>query len=146
MIKKSGNHASLASAAMASLLVFPVLIGCQSASEHSASVNAGAANDRISVGTVQRQIRVGMTSSEVVEALGSPNMVTTDENRNENWVYDKVSTQTAYSSSVGGVNALFFSVGGVSGATSTSQRTLTIIIKFDGKGLVRDFAYRSSSF
>ena len=143
MIKKPRN---IGSVAMASILAFPVLIGCQSASEHAASVNAGSANDRISVGTVQRQIRVGMTSSEVVEALGSPNMVTTDESRNENWVYDKVSTQTAYSSSVGGVNALIFSVGGVSGATSTSQRTLTIIIKFDGKGLVRDFAYRSSSF
>ena len=31
-------------------------------------------------------------------------------------------------------------------ARSTSQRTLTIIIKFDDKNRVRDFAYRSSSF
>ena len=30
--------------------------------------------------------------------------------------------------------------------TSTSQRTLTIIIKFDNEGKVRDFSYRTSSF
>jgi hypothetical protein len=32
------------------------------------------------------------------------------------------------------------------GAASTSQRTLTVIIKFDESSRVRDFAYRSSSF
>jgi outer membrane protein assembly factor BamE (lipoprotein component of BamABCDE complex) len=131
---------------VAAAFMLCALTGCQSASDHAADVNAANTGDRLSVGSVQRQIKVGMTSSQVVEALGSPNMVTTDENRHENWVYDKVSTQTAYSTSVGGVNALIFSVGGSTGAVSTSQRTLTIIIKFDGKSLVRDFAYRSSSF
>ena len=32
------------------------------------------------------------------------------------------------------------------GASSASQRTLTIIVKFDDAGLVRDFSYRTSSF
>lgn len=137
--------------------------GCQSASEHARDVNAARdAGDRVTVGKVQREIRVGMTNAQVVEVLGSPNMVTTDERRRENWVYDKISTQTVYSASSGGVNTLFLggviggnagvgALGGAgyssgAGAASTSQRTLTIIIKFDEQHRVRDFAYRSSSF
>jgi outer membrane protein assembly factor BamE (lipoprotein component of BamABCDE complex) len=134
------------------------LTGCQSASQHAADVRAGQEGDRLTVGKVQREIRVGMTSADVVGVLGSPNMVTTDEKRRENWVYDKISTETVYSGSSDGVSALILggsgSVGGVgaagvsgsAGARSTSQRTLTVIIKFDERGLVRDFAYRSSSF
>ena len=38
------------------------------------------------------------------------------------------------------------SYGSSAGARSTSQRTLTVIVKFDERNLVRDFAYRSSSF
>jgi outer membrane protein assembly factor BamE (lipoprotein component of BamABCDE complex) len=118
--------------------------------------------DRLTVGTVQREIRVGMSSADVVSVLGAPNMVTTDEQRQENWVYDKISTETAYSASSGGVSALILGglvgsggaggggIGGGfsqgAGARSTTQRTLTIIVKFDGAQKVRDFAYRSSSF
>jgi outer membrane protein assembly factor BamE (lipoprotein component of BamABCDE complex) len=138
------------------------LTACQSASEHAADVRAGQDGDRLTVGKVQREIRVGMTNAEVVEVLGSPNMVTTDEKRREQWVYDKIATETVYSSSSGGVSALILGggpvgggglggvggagVSGSAGARSTSQRTLTVIIKFDERNLVRDFAYRSSSF
>lgn len=140
-----------------------VLAGCQTAAQHAADVRAArGAGDKLTVGTVQREIRVGMSSADVVGVLGSPNMVTTDDKRRENWVYDKISTETVQSSSRGGVNALVLGgvltgaglVGGAggagysssAGARSTSQRTLTIIIKFDDKSQVRDFAYRSSSF
>jgi len=118
--------------------------------------------DRLTVGKVQREIRVGMASADVIEALGSPNVVSTDEKRREVWVYDKISTENVYSTSSGGVSALILAgfVGGSgagggggstgysqgAGASSTSQRTLTIIIKFDEENKVRDFAYRQSSF
>lgn len=122
------------------------LAGCQSAAEHAADVRAAQDGDRVTVGTVQREIKVGMTSADVVQVLGSPNMVTTDEKRRENWVYDKIATEKAYSGTSGGVNVLFLGAVGSASASSTSQRTLTIIIKYDERGLVRDFAYRSSSF
>ena len=138
-----------------------VLAACQTASEHRAAVRDDS-GDRVTVGKVQREIRVGMTNAEVVEVLGSPNMVTTDEARREVWVYDKISTERVYSTSSGGVSALILGgalvgaglVGGAgggsydasSGAESTSQRTLTIVIKYDEQSRVRDFAYRSSSF
>ena len=123
------------------------LAGCQSAAQHAADVrDAQQSGDKLTVGTVQREIRVGMTNAQVVEVLGAPNMVTTDEKRRENWVYDKIATDNAYSQSAGGVSILILGAAARSGAQSTSQRTLTVIIKFDERSLVRDFAYRSSSF
>ena len=126
-------------------LSFLFLSGCSTASSHLKSVKSDAA-DRITVGKVQREIRIGMPSSQVIEALGSPNIVSTDENRLEVWVYDKMATDVSYSNSDGGVWLILGAVGGSSGATSKTQRTLTIVIKFDKDEKVRDFAYHSSSF
>ncbi len=121
-----------------------ILAGCKSAQQHSADVNQPG--DRLTVGKVQKEIRVGLTGAEVTEVLGAPNIVTTDELRREVWVYDKISTTTAYSRSEGGATILVLGVSGAAGAQSTSQRTLTVIIKFDEGKKVRDFAYHASSF
>ncbi|MGD0336818.1 MAG: hypothetical protein ABSB18_06965 [Candidatus Omnitrophota bacterium] len=126
-------------------LSFLFLSGCSTASSHLSQVKSDA-GDRITVGKVQREIRIGMPSAKVIEVLGSPNIVSTDENRLEVWVYDKIATDVSYSNSNGGVWLILGAVGGNSGAASTSQRTLTIVIKFDADKKVRDFAYHSSSF
>ena len=47
-----------------------------------------------------------MSGAKVIETLGSPNIVSTDETRREVWVYDKISTERIYSTSSGGVNVL----------------------------------------
>ncbi len=138
------------------------LAGCMSAQEHKAAVQSEQ-GDRLTVGTVQREIRVGMSGGDVAAALGSPNIVSTDEEGREVWIYDKIATDKVYSTSSGGVSALILGgaiIGGAglagggaapyygsgAGASSTSQRTLTIIIKFDHDKLVREFAYHSSTF
>ena len=126
-------------------LSFLFLSGCSTASSHLNQVKSDA-GDRITVGKVQREIRVGMSSAQVIEVLGSPNVVSTDENRLEVWVYDKIATDVSYSNSNCGVWLILGAVGGNSGAASTSQRTLTVVIKFDADKKVRDFAYHSSSF
>jgi outer membrane protein assembly factor BamE (lipoprotein component of BamABCDE complex) len=131
--------------------------GCMTAAQHKADVESDA-GDKMTVGTVQKEIRVGMSGSEVAAVLGSPNIVTTDEERREVWIYDKISTTSAYSTSSGGLSALILGggsgvgggVGGSAsnstGAASTTQKTLTVIIKFDADKKVRDFAYHTSSF
>ena len=139
------------------------LAACQSASEHRQDVE-DTSGQQMTVGTVQREIHVGMSGAEVAQVLGSPNIVTTDEARREVWVYDKISTTSVHSSSRGGVSALIFGAGGLGltngliggagsanyasadGATNTSQKTLTVIIKFNEQGTVRDFAYHTSRF
>ena len=80
------------------------LTGCQSAADHAEAIRqAQDTGDKMTVGKVQREIRVGMPNATVVEVLGSPNMVTTDDQRRETWVYDKIYTESVYSRSSGGV-------------------------------------------
>jgi outer membrane protein assembly factor BamE (lipoprotein component of BamABCDE complex) len=111
-----------------------------------ASPPAQIEDDRVTVGTVQGNIEIGLSAARVVEVLGSPNIVTTDEQRREVWVYDKVSTDrvdTANSS-----YGTLIILGGRRGSSSSSQRqrTLTIIIYFDEQKKVRDFAYNATQF
>lgn len=119
--------------------------GCMSASSHLQSVKNDDA-DKLTVGKVQREIKVGMSSAEVAETLGSPNIVTTDEQRREVWIYDKISQEVSYSKSDGYATLILLGVSDSTGASSSSQKTLTIIVKFDEEHKVRDFAYHSSSF
>lgn len=138
-------------------IILLTLGGC-SAGYHAREVQAAQDGERLTVGTVQREIRVGMAGSRVIEVLGSPNVVTTDEGRREVWVYDKISTESVRSESSAGIAALILGTPGTaaagglvtgnqsSGAKSTSQRTITIIIKFNEHGTVRDFAYHTTRF
>jgi len=119
--------------------------GCRTGGEHADSLQSGDARE-LTTGEVQRHIRVGMSGAEVAEVLGSPNVVSTDEERREVWIYDKISTEKAYSTSEGGLFLILGGVGGSTGASSTTQKTLTVIIKFDEEGKVRDYAYHSSKF
>ncbi len=122
------------------------LVGCLSPAYHKKNVFDKTPAENLTVGKVQREIRIGMTSADVVQVLGSPNIVTTDEERREVWVYDKVSSNVSYSKSEGYATLILIGTDRDSGAKSTSQRTLTIVIKFDNDGKVRDFAYHNSQF
>lgn len=102
--------------------------------------------DRLTVGKVQGTIMLGLDAAKVAELLGSPNIVTTDDERREVWIYDKVSTDRVDVASFSyGTLAI---LGGSSrdSSSSTRQRTLTIIIKFDEDKRVRDFAYNYTQF
>lgn len=121
------------------------LIGCRTAQDNVRDLRS--TNEReMTVGTVQREIKKGMSGAAVAEALGSPNIVTKDESENVTWVYDKIATEASYSQSQ---NALFLILGGVSnqsGAASVTQKTLTVVIKFDANDKVSSFTYHSSKF
>ena len=125
------------------------LAGCTGAQHYNPQ-----ADEQLTVGAVQKEIRIGMAGGQVAEILGSPNIVSTDEDRNEVWIYDKISTQYVRADAQAGILAIGGGsdvIGGVgaSGSQSsgaTSQRTLTVVIKFDENGLVRDFAYHTSRF
>ena len=125
-----------------SLLVASLLIGCASASYHRQEVQDDT-GDKVTVGTFQKEIKKGMSGAEVAATLGSHNIVSTDEKGREVWIYDKIATDQVYSTSGAGLK---FLTSGKSGAASTSQRTLTVIIKFDEQKMVRDFAYHTSRF
>jgi outer membrane protein assembly factor BamE (lipoprotein component of BamABCDE complex) len=123
-----------------------LLAGCTAAQNANSVAAAREGQDRLTLGTVQREVRVGMSGAEVASVLGAPNIVTTDERRRETWVYDRIATERVESRSGGYGSLLIVGAGGSAGASQTSQRTLTVVIKFDDASKVRDFSYRSSSF
>jgi len=132
------------------------LTGCMTVADHRQGLR-DSSEEKLTLGVAQREIKVGMSQADVAKALGSPNMVTKDRDGVETWIYDRVSTETAYSTSKNGIAGLILGGGsgggaaGVgsssqsSGAASRTQRTLTIIIKFK-ESAVSDFTYNSTSF
>jgi len=118
-----------------------VSTGCMSHPEPAAT-----SSQNLTVGRVQGEIKVGMSAASVAQVLGSPNIVTTDEKRREVWIYDKISSESVSTKNSVGGGIIIFGGSSKQQQTSRTQRTLTIIIKFDEEKKVRDFAYNSSQF
>jgi outer membrane protein assembly factor BamE (lipoprotein component of BamABCDE complex) len=102
--------------------------------------------DRLTVGKVQGEVKVGISAAQVAELLGSPNIVTTDDKRREVWIYDKVSTDRVDTASSSFAGIIILGTRSSDRASSQRQRTLTIIIKYDEEKKVRDFAYNYTQF
>ncbi len=143
----------------ASLILIMSIGGCMTAAEHQQSLHSERERE-MTVGIVQKEIRTGMSQADVAEALGSPNIVTKDSEGNESWIYDKIATEVSYSKDTGGI---FGGVGGVienwriapvasvsysksAGAAAQTQKTLTVVIKFDENSLVKTLSYHASKF
>jgi outer membrane protein assembly factor BamE (lipoprotein component of BamABCDE complex) len=127
------------------IVLLIMLNSCQTSRESSS--NSGYTQEKeLTVGLVQKEIKKGMSGAEVAEVLGSPNIVTKDENGNETWVYDKIATEVNYSENQ---SSIFIFIGGVSdrtGSKTVTQKTLTVVIKFDDKSKVSSFSYHASKF
>ncbi len=106
----------------------------------------GPKEQKLTVGVVQKQIRAGMSQADVAEALGSPNIVTRDSDGKETWIYDKIGTEASYNSGGGGGSILVLSASHSTSVSQTTQRTLTVIIKFGADGRVESFTYHASTF
>jgi hypothetical protein len=108
----------------------------------------------LTLGAIQRSMKAGMSTAEVLDSAGSPNLVTRGRNGRESWVYDRFSTETTeegFQVGGGGIGGggSFLGALGVNGGRkkqSTSQRTLMLIVTFGPDGLVESFTYRSSRF
>jgi len=119
--------------------------GCTSAAQHQQSLGSTAERE-MTLGIVQKEIRAGLTQDEVINALGSPNIVTRDAAGRETWVYDKIASEASYSRSDAYGTILILGGGQAAGASSTSQKTLTVAIKFGDDQRVDTFSYHSSRF
>lgn len=133
------------SLAIVATLAVTTLVGCRTASDHQQDLRSTQERN-MTVGIVQREIRKGMSGAEVAEALGSPNIVTKDEKERETWVYDKIATEASYSQSQNNLFLILFNTSSQQGAASTTQRTLTVVIKYDANGKVDSFTYHQSKF
>jgi len=135
--------------------------GCMSAAEHGQSLSSTKERE-LTVGLVQARIEKGMSQGQVAEILGSPNIVSKDNGGSDTWIYDKIATEASYSNDSGAVSGavggggappsalilggLFGNYTKSAGASAVTQRTLTVVIKFDPSNRVSDFKYHSSKF
>lgn len=101
---------------------------------------------QFTLGAAQREICQGMPSADVATALGSPNIVTKDSEGKETWIYDKIATDVRQSSRASGVFLLILSGRREDNRCTSSQKTLTIVIKFDKESRVDTVSYHSSRF
>jgi hypothetical protein len=117
----------------------------------------------LSYGTVTATVQRGKTTQmDLLQMFGGPNISTTDSDGIETWVYERSVTQTDVASNGRSSDAaaklgLFFkSVElGASGSTSqsssassttTSIRSLTVVVKFNQDRTVKDYSARASYF
>jgi len=92
---------------------------------------------QLTAGVVQREIRKGMSGAEVIEALGSPNIVTGDEEGNEVWTYERYARNVETRSDGYFVIFLFGSRDQAKGST----KSFTVVIHFDKDKKVARFGY-----
>ena len=89
---------------------------------------------KITLGSVQRFVKKGAANDDVINALGSPNIVTTNQDGTETWVYDKIVAEAEMAS------------GQNTAVTTRSTRTMIVTIKFDKNQKVDTVAYRQTSY
>jgi outer membrane protein assembly factor BamE (lipoprotein component of BamABCDE complex) len=110
------------------------------------------------LGLVQKALRPGLSQADVAERLGSPNIVARETDGREAWVYDKVSSERETSGQNVGVGGAGSGAGGSvwgvlgvragkrSEKSRSSQRTLTVVIRFSAAGAVESFSWHDSRF
>lgn len=117
-----------------SLLTFPVVLLINGCAPVATIPQRQADAQKITLGFVQSRIKAGSSGDDVVSILGTPNIVTTADNGNETWIYDKVSTDEE-------------SVSGIwSEVKSKSTRTMMVVIKFDATRKVSSVQYRQTTY
>ena len=89
---------------------------------------------KITLGAVQSVVKKGASSADVINALSSPNIVTSNADGSETWVYDKVSTEQENASGING------------SVTVRSSRTMMVVVKFDKNRIVETVQYRQTSY
>lgn len=126
-------------------LIAATLSACQATS------SSPSAQTNITLGLVQKEIKVGTSSLHVLETLGSPNIVKTQqESENEVWIYDKI-YQTNSNTKVGigglgGGSDLIALANAQSSSSESSSKSLTVIIKFNEQEQVDDVSYLRTAF
>lgn len=155
------NNKSLAYLLLCALILL-MGVGCATTAEQHQSKLPTSSEREMTVGIVQKEIYSGMPQSDVAQALGSPNIVSRDSAGKETWIYDKIATEAYYSTSssgygagvgAGGLAGSALILGGITGSSSnhagasaSTQKTLTVIIKFNDEHVVDSFSYHSSKF
>lgn len=104
-------------------------------------------NSEMTHGNVQLNLKVGETSqTRVLEVFGAPNITSIDGSGQEVWTYQRAATVSQSTSSNGYWTVLLAGQSQEASGLEQTQRTMTLIIKFNDQKIVSDFRSRSSEF
>lgn len=105
-------------------------------------------NSALTSGNVSMTVKPGVTTqAEILQTFGAPNIVTMDGQRNEVWSYQRHATVSQASGGSSYFTVVLFGAGQYAEGLQQTQRTITLIIKFDPKTkVVSDFHSRTSDF
>lgn len=82
------------------------------------------------------------TKTEILQILGSPNIITKNLENDEVWNYDRMSYESTYGSEFGG----FIFWGGSRAVSSATTKQFDLIIMFDENDKVKDYSIIVASF
>ena len=129
------------------VVVFFSTMGCVN---NNPPVSADGLNRELTVGLVQRKIKEGSPAEEVIRTLGSPNIVKTDADGLEVWVYDRFSSERvrrSFAATLLGISDSSLGLfRGSSSKEKSSVASLTVILNFDKNSNVSGVAYHRSKF
>lgn len=132
---------------MKSLLAAALCVVALSACATSAPGPVDQRNSALTSGNVSMNLEVGKTTqTQVLEVFGAPNIVTMDGARNTVWSYQRHATVAQANASSNYWTIVLTGGANQTAGFSETQRTITLIIKFDGNNVVSDFRSRTSDF
>ena len=131
-------------------LIVGVAFGTMGCANNNPPLNEDGLNRELTVGLVQREIKEGSPAEEVIRTLGSPNIVKTDADGLEVWVYDRFSSERVRRSFaatlLGMSNSSLGLFQGSSSKEQSSVASLTVILNFDKNSNVSGVAYHRRKF
>jgi outer membrane protein assembly factor BamE (lipoprotein component of BamABCDE complex) len=130
-------------AILAAVVACTALTGCVSTQTKPVT----ARNSELTHGNVQLNLKVSETTqAQVLEAFGAPNVTTIDGSGQEVWMYQRHATVSQNSSSRNYWTVVLLGGSNSASGFEETQRTMTLLIKFDDKKVISDFRSRSSEF
>lgn len=135
---------------MKKILIFSFLlmlnIGLTTSYANDKEESISLKSSELTFGTAKKNIKLGITKQEEIVAIfgSADNMVMRDGK--ETWIYDKITVETSTKTDGSFVNLLIIGGGNRSSNVSTKTKNLTLIIKFDTKGIVEDFSVRTGGY
>jgi len=115
------------------ILAAMLLVGCSNPPQES---------NKLTLGLVQSSVVKGANQTEITKVLGAPNIISMDKQGRETWTYDRISKESEAQSF--GWFALL--IGGSKSSNSNSSKSLTVVITFDAKKSVVDYAYQTLAY
>jgi outer membrane protein assembly factor BamE (lipoprotein component of BamABCDE complex) len=128
-------------------VVIVALVTLVSACAPNVSRPVTNASNPLTQGNVTMNLRVGETTqTDVLEVFGAPNITTVDGSGQQVWSYQRHATVSQSESGSDYWTILLAGGGRSASSLEQTQRTMTLIIKFDENNVVSDFRSRTSEF